>query len=115
MVLQRTQLYKGFNTSQFGQSRFAGIEQITHSPLFTAMLQHSCNKFKIKNVSINWFVKSFSLSEVNSMFKNLRFTPKSGGLKYHVTVVVHSLTLAKGSPDLPSNCEELSVLWNRGP
>ncbi len=48
------------------------------------------------------------------MFKNLRFAPKSGGLKYHVTVHVHSFTLAKGGPPLPPNCEELSLLWNRG-
>eukprot|EP00291_Cryptomonas_curvata_P019511 CAMPEP_0172170326 /NCGR_PEP_ID=MMETSP1050-20130122/11201_1 /TAXON_ID=233186 /ORGANISM="Cryptomonas curvata, Strain CCAP979/52" /LENGTH=205 /DNA_ID=CAMNT_0012841487 /DNA_START=105 /DNA_END=719 /DNA_ORIENTATION=- len=48
------------------------------------------------------------------MFKHLRLAPKSGGLKYHVTVHVHSFTLANGGPPLPPNCEELSVLWNRG-
>ena len=38
----------------------------------------------------------------------------NSGLKYHVTVLVHSFTLTHGGPSLPPNCEELSVLWNRG-
>eukprot|EP00292_Cryptomonas_paramecium_P014068 CAMPEP_0113681312 /NCGR_PEP_ID=MMETSP0038_2-20120614/11907_1 /TAXON_ID=2898 /ORGANISM="Cryptomonas paramecium" /LENGTH=227 /DNA_ID=CAMNT_0000599995 /DNA_START=763 /DNA_END=1442 /DNA_ORIENTATION=- /assembly_acc=CAM_ASM_000170 len=43
-----------------------------------------------------------------------KLIPKTGGLKYLVTVHVHCLDFPNGIPRLPEGSEELNVIWIRG-
>eukprot|EP00284_Hemiselmis_tepida_P016907 CAMPEP_0174929452 /NCGR_PEP_ID=MMETSP1355-20121228/27211_1 /TAXON_ID=464990 /ORGANISM="Hemiselmis tepida, Strain CCMP443" /LENGTH=224 /DNA_ID=CAMNT_0016175657 /DNA_START=73 /DNA_END=743 /DNA_ORIENTATION=- len=46
-------------------------------------------------------------------WKNLRLTPKPGGLKYHFTVTVHDVEILDPTV-MPTTYKHLMVVWNRG-